>query len=92
MKKMQLKIAPTIAGVLILSLLITYFLLSGTTNNINEVSEQETLALLTENAVQMENIIENQLANNWKQIDAICIALEHLENYSVSEVFFIYQK
>ena len=86
MKKMQLKIAPTIAGVLILSLLITYFLLSGTTNNINEVSEQETLALLTENAVQMENIIGNQLANNWKQIDAICIALEHLENYSVSEV------
>ena len=60
MKKMQLKIAPTIAGVLILSLLITYFLLSGTTNNINEVSEQETLALLTENAVPLYSPAEKE--------------------------------
>ena len=69
MKKKQLKIAPIVAGVLILSLLMTYFLMSGTTKNINDASEQEALALLTENAVQMENIIENQLANNWKRID-----------------------
>lgn len=66
MKKMQLKIAPTVAGVLILSLLMTYFLLSGTTKNINDVSEREALALLAENAVQMEHMIENQLDNNWK--------------------------
>ena len=86
MKKKQLKIAPIVAGVLILSLLMTYFLMSGTTKNINDASEQEALALLTENAVQMENIIENQLANNWKRIDNVCIALEHLGNHSVDEV------
>ena len=81
MKKKQFKIAPTVAGVLILSLLLTYFLMSGTTKSINDASEQEALALLTENAVQMENIIKNQLANNWKQIDTICIALERLEPF-----------
>ena len=86
MKKKQLKIAPIVAGVLILSLLMTYFLMSGTTKNINDASEQEALALLTENAVQMENIIENQLANNWKRIDNVCTALEHLGNHSVDEV------
>ena len=86
MKKKQLKIAPIVAGVLILSLLLTYFLMSGTTKSINDASEQEALALLTENAVQMDNIIENQLSNNWKQIDTICMALERLENHSVAEV------
>ena len=53
MRRNQFKIAPTVAGILILSLLLTYFLMSGTMNSINEVSEQEALALLTENAVQM---------------------------------------
>ena len=86
MKMKQFKIAPTVAGVLILSLLLTYFLMSGTTKSINDASEQEALALLTENAVQMDNIIENQLSNNWKQIDTICMALERLENHSVAEV------
>ena len=52
MRRNQLKIAPTVAVVLILSLLLTYFLMSGTMNSINDVSEQEALALLTENAVQ----------------------------------------
>ena len=59
--KNQFEMAPTVAVVLILSLLLTYFLMSGTMNSINDVSEQEALALLTENAVQMKNIIENQL-------------------------------
>ena len=52
MKKKQFKIAPAVAGVLILSLLLTYFLMSGTTKSINDASEQEALALLAENAVQ----------------------------------------
>ena len=86
MKKNQIKIVSTVAGVLILSLLLTYFLMSGTMNSINDAGEQEALALLTENAVQMENIIENQLTNNWKQIDTICMVLERLENHSVDEV------
>ena len=86
MKKRQFKIAPTVAGVLILSLLLTYFLMSGTMNSINDASEQEALALLTENAVQMNNIIENQLTSNWKQIDTVCMGLEHLESHSVNEV------
>ena len=85
MKKKQFIIAPTVAGVLILSLLLTYFLMSGTTKTINDASEQEALALLTENAVQMEKIIENQLANNWKRIHNLCIALEHMGNHSVDE-------
>ena len=86
MKKRQFKIAPTVAGVLILSLLLTYFLMTGTMNSINDASEQEALALLTENAVQMNNIIENQLTSNWKQIDTVCMGLEHLESHSVNEV------
>ena len=86
MKKRQFKIAPTVAGVLILSLLLTYFLMTVTMNSINDVSEQEALALLTENAVQMNNIIENQLTSNWKQIDTVCMGLEHLESHSVNEV------
>ena len=86
MRKHQFKIAPTVAGVLILSLLLTYFLMTGTMNSINDASEQEALALLTENAVQMNNIIENQLTSNWKQIDTVCMGLEHLESHSVNEV------
>ena len=86
MKKNQVKIASTVAGVLILSLLLTYFLMSGTMDSINDAGEQEALALLTENSMQMENIIENQLINNWKQIDTVCVALNHLEGHSVNEV------
>ena len=86
MRKHQFKIAPTVAGVLILSLLLTYFLMTGTMNSINDASEQEALALLTENAVQMNNIIKNQLTSNWKQIDTVCMGLEHLESHSVNEV------
>ena len=86
MKKRQFKIAPTVAGVLILSLLLTYFLMTGTMNSINDASEQEALALLIENAVQMNNIIKNQLTSNWKQIDTVCMGLEHLESHSVNEV------
>ena len=81
-EKKQIKLVPVFAVVLILASVLTYFLMSGTMNSVNEVSEQEALALLTENAVQMDSIIENQLANNWKQIDTICVALENMENHS----------
>ena len=52
MRKNQLKIAPIVAAVLVLALLLTYFLMSGTMNSVNDVTEQEALALLTENAVR----------------------------------------
>lgn len=84
--KKQFRIAPTVAGVLILSLLLTNFLMSGTMRSINDAGEREALALLTENAVQMNSIIENQLINNWKQIDTISVGLERLEGRSVNEV------
>lgn len=86
MRKSQFKIAPTVAVVLILSLLLTYFLMSRTISSINEVSEQEALALLTENAVQMEHSLENQLFNNWKQIDTACAVLERSEAHTVNEL------
>ena len=54
MKKSQFKIAATVTGVLVLSLLLTYFLMSLTIHSINNVSEKEALALLTENAMQMD--------------------------------------
>lgn len=86
MRKNQLKIAPVAAAVLILVLLLTYVLMSNTMRSVNDVTEQEALALLTENAVQMDSIIENQLTNNWKQIDTICVALENMENHSAGMV------
>lgn len=86
MRKNQLKIAPIVAVVLILALLLTYFLMSDTMNSVNDVTEREALALLTENAVQMDSIIENQLTNNWKQIDTISVALENMEDYSADMV------
>ena len=86
MIKNRLKIAPVFAAVLMLALCLTYFLMSDTMNSVNDVTEQEALALLTENAVQMNNIIENQLTNNWRQIDTICAALENLDNHSTDEV------
>ena len=86
MRRKTIRIAPTVAGVLILSLLLTYFLLSVAMNSINDISEREALSLLTENAVQMDNITENQLDNNWKQIDTICAALKRLDDHSVEEV------
>ena len=58
--KKRFQIAPMVAGVLILSLLLTYILMSGTMRSINDVGEREALALLTENAVQMNSIIDNQ--------------------------------
>ena len=84
--KKHFRIAPTVAGVLILSLLLTYFLMSGTMRSINDAGEREALALLTENAVQMNSIIENQLTNNWKQIDTISVGLERLEGHPADEV------
>lgn len=54
--------------------------------SINDAGEREALALLTENVVQMNSIIENQLINNWKQIDTISVGLERLEGRSVNEV------
>ncbi|MGN0650836.1 MAG: histidine kinase dimerization/phospho-acceptor domain-containing protein, partial [Oscillospiraceae bacterium] len=84
--KNQLKTALVFAGILILALLLTYYFMSDTMNSVNSVTEQEALALLTENAVQMDNIIENQLTNNWRQIDTICAALENMENHSSDKV------
>lgn len=86
MKKNQFKIVFTVAGVLIPSLLLTFFLMTGTMDSINAISEQEALALLTENAVQMNNIIENQLINNWRQIDSIGAALDHMTAHSADEI------
>ncbi|MGN0598553.1 MAG: response regulator [Oscillospiraceae bacterium] len=86
MRKNQLKIAPIVAVVLILALLLTYFLMSNTMNSVNDVTEREALALLTENAVQMDSIIENQLTNNWKQIDTVSVALENMEDHSADMV------
>ena len=86
MKKSQFKIAATVTGVLVLSLLLTYFLMSLTIHSINNVSEKEALALLTENAMQMDNIIENQLVNNWRQIDIVCVALENMEENTADRV------
>ena len=84
--KKRFQIAPMVAGVLILSLLLTYILMSGTMRSINDVGEREALALLTENAVQMNSIIENQLTNNWKQIDTISVGLAHLADSSADRV------
>ncbi|MGN0585582.1 MAG: hypothetical protein ACI4JD_09030, partial [Ruminococcus sp.] len=86
MRKNKFKIAPVVGAVLIFALLLTYFLMSVTMNSVNDASEQEALALLTENAVQMDNIIENQLTNNWKHIDTMCRALENMEGHSSDEV------
>lgn len=86
MNKNKSKIAPIVAGVLVLSLLLTYFLMSNTMKTVNDVSEKEALGLLTENAVQMNNIINNQLTNNWKQIDTVCAALENMDDHSVNGV------
>ena len=86
MSKNKSKIAPIVVAVLILALLLTYFLMSVTMKTINNISEKEALALLTENAMQMDNIIENQLINNWRQIDTVCVSLEHLDDHSVKEV------
>lgn len=84
--KNQLKIAPIVAVVLLLALLLTYFLMSNTMNSVNNVTEKEALALLTENAVQMNSIIQNQLTNNRKQIDTISEALKNMENHSADMV------
>ncbi|MGN0596897.1 MAG: response regulator, partial [Ruminiclostridium sp.] len=80
-----------VVAVFLMSSLLTYFLMSSTMNSVNNVTEQEALSLLTENAVQMNSIIENQLANNWKQIDTISAALENMENHSSDMVAFFLQ-
>ena len=86
MRKNQFKIVTIVVAVFLMSSLLTYFLMSGSMHSINDASEQEALALLTENAMQMDNIIENQLTNNWKQIDIICVALENMEDHSADMV------
>lgn len=86
MRKKQFRIVATVAGVLVMTLVLTYFLMSSTMSSINEISEKEALALLTENAMQMDNIIENQLTNNWKQIDTISVALDNMEGHSADAV------
>ncbi|MDD6268693.1 MAG: response regulator [Oscillospiraceae bacterium] len=86
MRNNKVKTLRIVGAVFVFAMLLTYFLMSVTMNSVNHASEQEALALLTENAVQMDNIIENQLTNNWKHIDTMCAALENMEGHSSEEV------
>lgn len=86
MRKKQIKIAPILVLVLFLTMCLTYFFLSQTMDSVNRASEKEALALLTENAVQMNSIIENQISNNWKQIESISLALGTMTNHLPKEI------
>lgn len=85
-KRKQFKMMAAIAAILIIALFSTYLLLSNTMRTINEASEKEALSLMAENAAQLEYTFENQLMNNWKQIDMMSYTFNHMPNASKNGV------
>ena len=75
----QIYILITVTVVFILAFVLTLSLMTNTMSSVSEISENEALSLLSENAVQMNNIISNQLENNWKRIDTVSVGLEYIE-------------
>ena len=85
-KRKQFKMMAAIAAILIIALFSTYLLLSKTMRSINEASEKEALSLMAENAAQLEHTFENQLTNNWKQIDMVSYAFNHMPSTSKDDI------
>lgn len=80
------KVIPAVIMIFLLALVATYLLVSNTMRSMDEASEREALSLLSENAVQMERIFENQLSNNWKHIGMVSRALNHMQDSTKEEI------
>lgn len=82
----RFNVIPAVFIIFLLAFVATYLLLSNTMRSMDEASEREALSLLSENAVQMERIFENQLSNNWKHIGMVSRALNHMQDSTNEEI------
>ena len=72
--------AVTIAVVLIAALAAVFLLQSKTLSSVNRISEQTALSLLSENANQVREVLDNQLENIWGRMRMVDSALSAIRD------------
>ena len=73
--KQEKRQAVVIAAVLIAALLLVFLLQRHTLSSVNEVSEQTALSILSENANQVREVLDNQLESIWNRMKMVDSAL-----------------
>ena len=74
MKQFKIQAAVIIA-VLVTALISVFLLQRSTLSSVNKVSEQTALSLLSENANQVREVLDNQLDNIWNRMEMVNSAL-----------------
>lgn len=67
--------AAVIIAVLVTALISVFLLQRSTLSSVNQVSEQTALSLLSENANQVREVLDNQLDNIWNRMEMVNSAL-----------------
>ena len=71
-----------IAIVLVAALLLVFLLQKNTLTSVNTVSEQTALSILSENANQVREVLDNQLDNIWGRMEMVDSALSAIGDMS----------
>lgn len=80
--KQEIKQAVAIALVLATALVLVFVLQNNTITSVNKVSEQTALSILSENANQVREVLDNQLDNIWKRMDMVDSAISAIGDMS----------
>ena len=80
--KQEIKQTLAIAIVLVAALLLVFLLQKNTLTSVNTVSEQTALSILSENANQVREVLDNQLDNIWGRMEMVDSALSAIGDMS----------
>lgn len=80
--KQEIKQAVAIALVLVTALVLVFVLQNNTITSVNKVSEQTALSILSENANQVREVLDNQLDNIWRRMDMVDSAMSAIGDMS----------
>lgn len=72
--------------IFIAALAVTFAKLSFSMRSVNAVSEQEALKMLTENAEQVKQVMDNQIDKKWENLDVAAAALANMEGLTEERV------
>lgn len=79
MKRVKVK-AAMIVLVLIIALIVVFLLQKNTLSYVNSVSEKTALNLLSENAYQVQEVLDNQMYNIWRRMEMIECGLSSISS------------
>lgn len=80
--KQEIKQAIAIAVVLVAALVLVFMLQRNTLTSVNMVSEQTALSILSENASQVREVLNNQMDNIWGRMEMVNSALSSIGDMS----------